>query len=578
MANRLAFDIGLHLDCRDNGLSERDLGIRRLVMRACVIYDKYWALFLGRPTSIKSQDMSVDLLSSRISSLASVDHSTQGPQSEEEKSIEAEVQEQLMELMELAGRIVENRDGQHHHHQRRREEDSNNMFSASEAEDDAYLQTCQLDRQLQTWYRRLPDRLTWKPANIEIAPFSFFLLHQQWHVSMILLHRPWAKYGAVTDPDSRHPSSSTAHHACQNPVDVDGEQPLTLDEPHRIVSDSRTLLSRNICTQQAIRTARIFSRHRARFDGSKIFVTGIQHAGTAAIALIAATSCHRREVERLALLSHLEVLADAIADMSQTYQPASRIDRLLQTVLKQMKTGSSQPSSNNDQHSIPLGSMPAPLVPCRRDMSEADSIQKPQKRQRPGSARRASEITRPPPPFYPLAECPPLTSQRNSFSGDMAQRSHNAHSMEQLEFPIDAGEGGDSFSLDFLSGSAIDVESVTQSSESWEMDSSLPGGSFMSKRPCFSAHYGYGGDGPAGLSASSVISQSAALATGLMSGSYLGSKASENDAGKGDLDDDILGIVEDSFGAMSPGMDVDDQADGSSSRNPNLDFFNFSSS
>ena len=40
----------------------------------------------------------------------------------------------------------------------------------------AYLAVAAVDRELNTWYRRLPALLKWTPANIETAPFSFFLL------------------------------------------------------------------------------------------------------------------------------------------------------------------------------------------------------------------------------------------------------------------------------------------------------------------------------------------------------------------------------------------------------------------
>lgn len=40
MAIRLCFDIGLHLDCQNDGLPEKDIQIRHMTLFACVIYDK----------------------------------------------------------------------------------------------------------------------------------------------------------------------------------------------------------------------------------------------------------------------------------------------------------------------------------------------------------------------------------------------------------------------------------------------------------------------------------------------------------------------------------------------------------
>ena len=40
MANRLCFDLGLHLDCQNDGLPDKEIQIRHMTLFACVIYDK----------------------------------------------------------------------------------------------------------------------------------------------------------------------------------------------------------------------------------------------------------------------------------------------------------------------------------------------------------------------------------------------------------------------------------------------------------------------------------------------------------------------------------------------------------
>lgn len=40
MANRLCFDIGLHLDCGSEDLPEKEVQIRNMTLFACVVYDK----------------------------------------------------------------------------------------------------------------------------------------------------------------------------------------------------------------------------------------------------------------------------------------------------------------------------------------------------------------------------------------------------------------------------------------------------------------------------------------------------------------------------------------------------------
>jgi hypothetical protein len=47
MAYRLCFDVGLYLDRSGSGLSQEDIKIGHMTLWACVVYDRYWALFLG---------------------------------------------------------------------------------------------------------------------------------------------------------------------------------------------------------------------------------------------------------------------------------------------------------------------------------------------------------------------------------------------------------------------------------------------------------------------------------------------------------------------------------------------------
>lgn len=602
MANRLAFDVGLHLDCRTNGMPENEIKIRHMVMRACTIYDKYWALFLGRPTSIKSQDIGMDLLQSAFSLLSS----GLGEPIPAERDVTGEIYEQLIELMELAGRIVETRD--HHVVKNNANIDRNNVFAVGEAEDNAYLHVVNLDRQLQNWYRRLPDHLAWKPANVKTAPYSYFLLHQQYHVSMILLHRPWAKYGAITGDGAStgsHPSPDSTHlnmapeSAPQHPgAGAAADHSMGMGDPHSMVHDSRTSLSRSICTQQAIRVARIFWQHRQRFDGRKIFVTGIQHAGTAAIALIAALAYQRNDADRRTYLGYLEILSDSLDDMSHTYHPAGRMDGLLKAVLAQIRTGMGEPPRSNSiaRGGLPLDSFPgsggrtrmsgasdmtAPLVPSRREAGESD-YSHPSKRRRPGNSRRASEYARPPPPFFQPGAQP---TPPHSFTAELHQRNHSQ--AEQMMFHVGSADGSH-MNLDFLGGSAVDLDGtgddqmdgrqqgddmnlVGQGSDAWGL-----GSMHSDHHP---VHHTFNPSslgaewnaGPAGLSASSVLGHSAALTNGLMSAT--GGLGAVPRTG----DDDERG-AHGMMNGMSPGglnglmQSVEKDGD---SRNHELDFFSF---
>ncbi|KAH8651824.1 fungal-specific transcription factor domain-containing protein [Tricladium varicosporioides] len=330
MANRLCFDLGLHLDCQNDGLPEKEVQIRHMTLFACVIYDKYWALFLGRPTGIKSADLEMYRLSKQFACLSACKPA--GIQ----KSWETQIYEELLDLMELAGKIAEIRDS------------GAQTTQDVDKANGAYLYVMNLDRQLQTWYRRLPENLVWKPENIQTAPFSFFLLHQQYHCSLILLHRPWAKY---EDPT---PESSDDGHD---------------DDHYMSIDDNHSYMSRSICTRQAIRVARIFWHHRQRFDTRRIFVTGIQHAGTAATALVAALAFIKNVSDRKNNMQYLECLASALHDMSSTFQPAASMSSILQAVMQELQNA----SSKTPPPDLKYWRGDSMAIPARRDSTSMES-------------------------------------------------------------------------------------------------------------------------------------------------------------------------------------------------------------
>ncbi|KAF2032804.1 hypothetical protein EK21DRAFT_60071 [Setomelanomma holmii] len=324
MAVRLAFDIGLHLDTRSSGLPEREVEIRQMTLWACVIYDKYWALFLGRPTSMKPSDLEIYHLAKQFERLGTCKPA--GP----EKSMETMIYEALIDLMELAGKITENMDPH-----------SKNPDSAIDR--NQYMRMAALDREFSSWYARLPEQLRWTPTNISTAPFSFFLLHQQYHASLILLHRPFALYEDQS---------------------ANGDQANGPD-------DHFSALSRTVCTKHAIRVARIYWQHRQRFDTKQIFVTGMQHAGTAATALVAALAFIKDADDRNNNMQYLECLSAALSDMAHTYQPAERMSVVLRAVMVELRGG---PEANQFRLYKPKSA----VVPARRgstiDVDESENM------------------------------------------------------------------------------------------------------------------------------------------------------------------------------------------------------------
>ncbi|KAJ4173349.1 hypothetical protein NW754_012356 [Fusarium falciforme] len=610
MANRLAFDIGLHLDCTSK-MSEQDTKIRNMAMQACVIYDRYWGLFLGRPLAIKSQD--VDLLSNRFSQLISI--GLDPPK----QDMTSEIYEQLIELMELAGRIVEIRDLT----------GSSRGSSAGEAEENRYLQVVNLDRQLQNWYRRLPERLSWKPSNLKTAPYSFFLLHQQYHVTMILLHQPWAKYGSIAGDGAStgsHSSPKSDHTASTDDFghqlgSVVADASLGIGCTQRLGNESRTSLSRSICTQQAIRVARIFWQHRQRFDGRKIFVTGMQHAGAAAIALIAALTYQRNEPDRRTYVGYLEILSDAVGDMSYAYHPASRMENLLKAVLDQIrnsmaestqspkdstsyKSASSATDSGTSGFSIP-SDLPSSTIPLRREAADPE-LGKPVKKRRPTNSRESSEYAPPRPPYSTVSTQPPPSADKvQSFSYGPTQQ--HQPQFDSLLFSMGMNDPSGQLDLGFVGGAAIDMDPNGDASGGLlgrpeAMDLGIPSSNSWNLSTMQHAQGLVSYDTPidwtsgtAGLSASSVLNQSAALSSGIMSGApAFGSIKDEGRSASDRKGVDAMGMKMSTIntswmgggdmssaspaglGNLVQNANKTSQGDDGSQRNHSLDFFSFS--
>ncbi|KAI3319405.1 fungal-specific transcription factor domain-containing protein [Xylariaceae sp. AK1471] len=327
MANRLAFDVGLHADCSNIGLPDREISIRQRVMKACIFYDKYWALFLGRPTSIKTQDVTLDLSKSTIrpSELNPI-------LSIYTQMLEEEIHEQLVELIDLAGQIVEGRN----------ETRSGNIadqkasLAINGEEEHASMRVLALDQQLRNWYGRLPDHLAWGATNARAAPFSYFLLHQQYHATMILLHRPWENHGSSLEshPSPGHTENTSetleAHSLSAS------DQAMDSDNPSSLSASNRTTLAYSVCTQAAIQFAQILAQSKQRFNLEKISCISLQPAGTASTALLAAIVYSKDEADQGTYLTHLEIVLDAIRCMSRSYQPAARMVNLTQAVLAQL--------------------------------------------------------------------------------------------------------------------------------------------------------------------------------------------------------------------------------------------------
>ncbi|KAL4963405.1 transcription factor domain-containing protein [Aspergillus stella-maris] len=295
MAYRLCFDVGLHLDRSGTGLSQSDLEIGRMTLWACVIFDRYWALFLGRPTALKPDDLEIYELSQQFDRLG-----TSNPGSE--KTLELQIYQSLFELMELGGKITSMM--------------RNTSSRSADLDRSLYLRMASLDSELEKWYARLPQPTKYNAENARTAPPPFFLLHQQYYSTMVMLHRPFAGYEDILDPHGERKGE-------------DGDSPPA--QKHI------SALSHATCTHCAGRIAQIFWQQRKRFDTRKIFVTGLQHAGNAATALVAAIASSTNLAANDRSMRYLECLTAVLDDMSEAYLPAEQMSTIFKAIIEELK-------------------------------------------------------------------------------------------------------------------------------------------------------------------------------------------------------------------------------------------------
>ncbi|KAH7191411.1 hypothetical protein BKA60DRAFT_584747, partial [Fusarium oxysporum] len=404
-----------------------------------------------------------------------------------------------------------------------------------------------LDKQLQNWYRRLPDRMTWKPSNVKTAPYSFFLLQSavscNHDFAPSTMGQVWFNIRGTTLAQGYIPVPTGIEWQIQIVPDTIS---ATLQKVHRcrqmIVNGcprESHVFSTRYMHSAAIRVARIFWQHRQRFDGRKIFITGIQHAGTASIALIAALAYQRSEQNCQTYIGYLEILSDAVSDMSPTYHPASRMDNILKAVLEQLRSNMSDDSrsrSGSTGHQPVSGgsssarsddsldsNTSAPFVPVRR---EADAkFSQPLKKRWPSVYRQTSDFASSKPPFLGTPSQPTPSLADKAYGMPYGQQSQPP--LDSILFPMSVHSQPDQLDLGLVGGNAVNVHHTgiasrhmvggmnnssisNQLSDNWGLPNLQP--SFAQ------GHFHRAIDwtsGTAGLSASSVLNQNAAMSTGM---------------------------------------------------------------
>lgn len=337
MANRSCCEIGLHLGMRNSGACPREIELGRMILGACIMYDRYWALVLGRPSSLK-----VDVTLSHLPDGA---NSTEQPRinGAQAGGLEAQTHKSHMDLMEIASKITEIAD-------------QSWKFDSEDSPSYLYASMANLNRELDDWYTQLPRPLKLTKDNVQTSPPSLFLLDQQYHANMILLHLPFAKLRA----------DKTVPKPCAD---------LLLGEPAVQPGAQFSSVSRAICRKHALCVIQTVQQQRQRFKTGKVFGFGLHHLGTAAIALLVVIGLSDASLHANAdNMRHLESVIALIEDLSRTYQLAERMSTVLKTAVTELRAR------------LPLHREDGGYVPARCDSMTVNGTEQ----QRPNKRRRTS--------------------------------------------------------------------------------------------------------------------------------------------------------------------------------------------
>lgn len=114
--------------------------------------DRYWSLFLGRPTAIKNSDLEMTTLTNSFAMLGR-------SQPARAQTPERIIIESLERLMEIGGNIADS-----------------NSHRTGTANQSTYMAMSIMDKEMKLWRQNLPSSLKWNASTVNSAPRSFFLL------------------------------------------------------------------------------------------------------------------------------------------------------------------------------------------------------------------------------------------------------------------------------------------------------------------------------------------------------------------------------------------------------------------
>lgn len=110
------------------------------------------------------------------------------------------------------------------------------------------------------------------------------------------------------------------------------------------MSNHFTNLSRASCADSAKQISTIFELYRCRFDLAQAYGTAVQHAGTAATALMGEVILQSDVKERQIVIDKLASLRLAISLMSRNYQPAGAMTSVVDQFIRSMHSNATEQS------------------------------------------------------------------------------------------------------------------------------------------------------------------------------------------------------------------------------------------
>ncbi|KAH6880094.1 hypothetical protein B0T10DRAFT_565866 [Thelonectria olida] len=152
LALRMVFDVGMHASPSSLGLTERDEQIRYMVLWASLVTDKFWSMYLGRPTTPNTSNIDPGCLFfdfSRLIACRPIVH---------QKKVGTRIYEAPLRLMELVTPLCETR------------------FPSPSNTTETHLKIAAMEQSLKRWYSGLEADLKWPSEWQTFMPSSYFLL------------------------------------------------------------------------------------------------------------------------------------------------------------------------------------------------------------------------------------------------------------------------------------------------------------------------------------------------------------------------------------------------------------------